>query len=81
MALYVFGLYVAAAVFTVVYLRFQAKSSWLFSGLYAAVLVAAVHALFGLVLTPVPPPRTATRSVWRGRPSAYIDLLEEAYGR
>ncbi|MFD7443653.1 tripartite tricarboxylate transporter TctB family protein [Streptomyces sp. NPDC059909] len=48
--LYVCGLYVAAAVFTVLYLRFQAKSSWLFSGVYAAVLVAAVYGLFGLVL-------------------------------
>lgn len=53
--LYVCGLYVAAAAFTVVYLRFQARSSWLFSGVYAAVLIAAVYGLFGIALElPVP---------------------------
>ncbi|MBD0423647.1 tripartite tricarboxylate transporter TctB family protein [Streptomyces sp. NPDC052309] len=53
--LYVFGLYVASVVFTVVYLRFQARSSWLFSAVYAVVLAAAVYALFGMALElPVP---------------------------
>lgn len=51
----IFGLYVASAVFTVGYLRFQAKSSWLFSVGYAVVMAAAVYALFGMGLQlPVP---------------------------
>jgi hypothetical protein len=54
-ALYVLGLYPTAIVFTVVYLRFQAKSSWLFSIVYAAVLTGALYALFEMALKlPVP---------------------------
>ena len=54
-ALYVFGLYATSVVFTVIYLRFQAKSSWMFSVLYAAVLTASLYALFEMALKlPVP---------------------------
>jgi presenilin-like A22 family membrane protease len=53
--LYVLGLYVTAVLFTIVYLRFQARSSWLFSVIYAVVLTAALYGLFGYALQlPVP---------------------------
>jgi Tripartite tricarboxylate transporter TctB family len=53
--LYVLGLYVTAVLFTIAYLRFQARSSWLFSVIYAVVLTAALYGLFGYALQlPVP---------------------------
>jgi hypothetical protein len=53
--LYVLGLYVTAVLFTIVYLRSQARSSWLFSVIYAVVLTAALYGLFGYALQlPVP---------------------------
>ena len=53
--LFVLGLYVTAVLFTIVYLRFQARSSWRLSVIYAAVLTAALYGLFGYALQlPVP---------------------------
>jgi hypothetical protein len=53
--LFVLGLYVTAVLFTIVYLRFQARSSWRLSVIYAVVLTAALYGLFGYALQlPVP---------------------------
>jgi hypothetical protein len=53
--LYVLGLYVTSLVFTVVYLKFQARSSLKLSVIYAVVLTAALYGLFGYALQlPVP---------------------------
>lgn len=55
-ALYVVGLYATAIVYTVAYLRTQDNRSWLFSGVYALILVGVLYAAFGLALAqPVPP--------------------------
>lgn len=55
-ALYVAGLYVAAPVFTVLYLKSQDDRSWLFSGVYAVVLTAVLYLAFSVLLAqPVPP--------------------------
>ena len=55
LALYIFGLYLATAVFAVVYLRFQAHSSWKFSVIYASVLTIALYLIFSVALElPVP---------------------------
>lgn len=54
-SLYVLGLYITSVLFTVTYLKLQAKSSWLFSVIYAVVLTAALYGLFGYALQlPVP---------------------------
>ncbi len=54
-SLYVLGLYVTAVLFTIAYLRLQARSSWRFSVIYAVVLTAALYGLFGIALQlPVP---------------------------
>jgi hypothetical protein len=54
-SLYVLGLYITSVLFTVAYLKLQAKSSWLFSVIYAVVLTAALYGLFGYALQlPVP---------------------------
>jgi len=54
-SLYVLGLYITSVLFTVTYLKLQAKSSWLFSAIYAVVLTAALYGLFGYALQlPVP---------------------------
>jgi len=54
-SLYVLGLYITSVLFTVTYLKLQAKSSWLFSVIYAVVLTAALYGLFGFALQlPVP---------------------------
>ncbi|WP_139007011.1 tripartite tricarboxylate transporter TctB family protein [Arthrobacter crystallopoietes] len=51
----VFGIFVALVVFTVGYLKFQAQKSWLFSGIYAAVLAGLVYVIFTLTLNiPLP---------------------------
>jgi hypothetical protein len=55
-ALYVLGLYLAAPLFTVIYLRHQAKASWILTIGYATVLFAVLYGAFELVLhLPVPP--------------------------
>jgi hypothetical protein len=54
-SLYVLGLYITAVLFTIAYLKFQAKSSWRFSVIYAVVVTAALYGLFGYALQlPVP---------------------------
>lgn len=54
-ALYVLGLYAAALLFTVLYLRFEDKRSWLFAGVCAVLLTAVLYLAFTLLLTqPVP---------------------------
>jgi Tripartite tricarboxylate transporter TctB family len=54
-ALYVFGLYPTSIFFSVIYLRFQARSSWPLSVIYAAGMAGALYALFGVALKlPVP---------------------------
>jgi hypothetical protein len=54
-SLYVLGLYITSLVFSVAYLKLQAKSSWWFSAVYAVVLTAALYGLFGYALQlPVP---------------------------
>lgn len=54
-SLYVLGLYPTSIIFTVVYLRFQARTSWTLSVIYTAVLTAALYALFEIALKlPVP---------------------------
>lgn len=51
----VFGIFVALVVFSVGYLKFQAEKSWLFAGLYAAVLAGLVYVFFILILNiPLP---------------------------
>ena len=53
--LYLTGLYVAAALFTIAYLRYQARTSWKLAIVYAVVLAAAMYGLFGAALQlPVP---------------------------
>jgi hypothetical protein len=55
LALFLFGLYPTAAVFTVLYLKYQARSTWRFALIYAAVLTACLYGIFGLGLQlPVP---------------------------
>lgn len=54
-SLYALGLYVTSLLFTIGYLKFQARSSWRFSVIYAIVLTAALYGLFGYALKlPVP---------------------------
>lgn len=56
LALFAIGLYPTALLFTVLYLRFQGRGSWLFSTIYAVVLTGVLYAVFGLALQlPVPP--------------------------
>ncbi|HLU59710.1 MAG TPA: tripartite tricarboxylate transporter TctB family protein [Pseudonocardia sp.] len=53
--LYVCGLYLAAAVFSLLYLRFAGRRSWIFSAIYAIVIACVLYAVFRLVLgVPVP---------------------------
>jgi hypothetical protein len=55
-ALWVLGLYAAALVFTVAYLRTQDRRSWLFAIVYALILVAVLYGAFTVLLAkPVPP--------------------------
>jgi hypothetical protein len=55
LALFLFGLYPTAAVFTALYLKYQAGSTWRFSLIYAAVLTACLYGIFSLGLQlPVP---------------------------
>lgn len=54
-ALYVLGLYLAAPLFTLIYLRWQAGRGWTFSIVYTAILFAVLYGAFSLVLQlPVP---------------------------
>jgi xanthine/uracil permease len=54
-SLYALGLYVTSLLFTIGYLKFQARSSSRFSVIYAIVLTAALYGLFGYALKlPVP---------------------------
>jgi hypothetical protein len=55
LALYVLGVYVAAFIFTLLYLRYQGRRSWLFSAVYAVILVAVMYLAFTVALAqPVP---------------------------
>ncbi|MGP4019299.1 tripartite tricarboxylate transporter TctB family protein [Saccharopolyspora sp. 5N708] len=54
-ALYLLGLLIAAPLFALCYLRFGARRSWLFSVVYAAVVLAGIYLAFEFVLTiPIP---------------------------
>jgi uncharacterized membrane protein YedE/YeeE len=49
-ALYVVGIFVAAPVFTVLYLRFSARASWLLSAVYALVVGVVLYLSFVVFL-------------------------------
>jgi hypothetical protein len=54
--LYVVGLFVAAPLFALAYLRFSVRRSWVFSVAYAAVIFAVLYVAFEVALQlPVPP--------------------------
>lgn len=54
--LYVAGIFVAAPVFTIAYLRFSAKASWVLSVVYAVVVGLVLYAAFVVFLDiPTPP--------------------------
>lgn len=53
---YIAGIYLAGAIFAVIYLRFGAKKSWTFSIIYAAVLIGILWGLFNYFLA-LPLPR------------------------
>ncbi|GAB3353731.1 tripartite tricarboxylate transporter TctB family protein [Modestobacter lapidis] len=54
--LYLGGIFIAAPVFTVAYLRFSARASWLFSAVYAVVVGLVLYAAFVVFLEiPTPP--------------------------
>ncbi|MFF5987080.1 tripartite tricarboxylate transporter TctB family protein [Prauserella flavalba] len=54
-SLYVLGLYATSMLFTVLYLRFQDKRSWVFSGIYAVILTGVLYLAFNVLLVqPVP---------------------------
>jgi Tripartite tricarboxylate transporter TctB family len=54
--LYVAGLYLTAPIFSLLYLRFVGRRSWLFSALYAVVIGAVLYAAFAFALrVPTPP--------------------------
>ena len=54
--LYVAGIFVAAPVFTVAYLRFEAHASWVLSAVYAVVVGAILYLSFVVFLDiPTPP--------------------------
>ncbi|MDK3255443.1 tripartite tricarboxylate transporter TctB family protein [Blastococcus capsensis] len=54
--LYVAGIFIAAPVFTIAYLRLSAKASWLLSVVYAVVIGLALYASFVVFLgLPTPP--------------------------
>lgn len=48
--LYVTGLYVTAPVFSLLYLRFAGKRTWIFSGIYAIVIAVVLYVAFELAL-------------------------------
>lgn len=54
-SLYVLGLYATSILFTVLYLRFQDRRSWVFSGIYAVLLTGVLYLAFNVLLAqPVP---------------------------
>jgi hypothetical protein len=54
-ALYLVGLYLTAGLFTLGYLRLEARRSWMFAAAYTAVLVGVLYIAFSVVLRlPVP---------------------------
>lgn len=54
--LYVAGIFVAAPVFTIAYLRFSARASWLLSVVYAVVVGLVLYVAFVVLLdVPTPP--------------------------
>jgi presenilin-like A22 family membrane protease len=54
--LYVAGLYVTAPVFSLLYLRFAGKRTWIFSSIYAIVIGVMLYVAFELALgVPTPP--------------------------
>ncbi|MCF6736514.1 hypothetical protein E9565_15355 [Blastococcus sp. KM273129] len=54
--LYIFGLFVIAPLFALTYLRFSARTSWVFSVAYAAATFAVLYLAFEVALQlPVPP--------------------------
>ena len=54
-ALYVVGLYPTSIIFSVIYLRFQARSSWPLTVIYTAGMTGALYVLFEVTLKlPVP---------------------------
>jgi Tripartite tricarboxylate transporter TctB family len=54
--LYVTGLYVTAPVFSLLYLRFVGKRTWIFSAIYAIVIAVVLYVAFELALgVPTPP--------------------------
>jgi tripartite tricarboxylate transporter TctB family protein len=48
--LYLAGLYVTAAVFSLLYLRFAARRTWIFSAIYAIVSAVVLYVAFELAL-------------------------------
>jgi hypothetical protein len=54
--LYVAGLYVTAPVFSLLYLRFAAKRTWIFSAIYAIVIAVVLYGAFELALGASTPP-------------------------
>jgi hypothetical protein len=54
--LYVAGLYVTAPVFSLLYLRFAGKRTWIFCAIYAIVIAVALYVAFELALG-VPTPQ------------------------
>jgi hypothetical protein len=48
--LYVTGLYVTAPVFSLLYLRFAGKRTWIFSAIYAIVIAVVLYVAFELAL-------------------------------
>jgi hypothetical protein len=54
--LYVTGLYVTAPVYSLLYLRFVGKRTWIFSAIYAIVIAVVLYVAFALALgVPTPP--------------------------
>jgi hypothetical protein len=54
--LYVAGIFIAAPIFTIAYLRFSARASWLLSVVYAVVVGVVLYATFVIALEiPTPP--------------------------
>jgi len=48
--LYLTGLYVTAPVFSLLYLRYAGKRTWIFSGIYAIVIAVVLYVAFELAL-------------------------------
>ena len=54
--LYATGLYVTAPIFSLLYLRFVGKRTWIFSATYAIVIAVVLYVAFELALgVPTPP--------------------------